>query len=136
MSSYYIKSESAKVQACGSTANPVAAPLRAARKEASTPGHITFTARPGNFGARYDFRFNDESTLSPSVGSRCYIHTKYDNEWSPDAALTLDWLEKVQLFANGSRGVHYPGVYTRAVSADYASDTLTAETMDYVSGGT
>ena len=87
-------------------------------------------------GARYDFRLNDDWTLTPSIGSRYYIHTKYDNEWSPDAALTLDWQEKVQLFVNGSRGVHYPGVYTRAVSADYASDTLTAETMDYVSGGT
>ena len=87
-------------------------------------------------GARYDFRLNDDWTLTPSIGSRYYIHTKYDNEWSPDAALTLDWQEKVQLFVNGSRGVHYPGVYTRAVSADYAASTLTAETMDYVSGGT
>ena len=87
-------------------------------------------------GARYDFRLNDDWTLTPSIGSRYYIHTKYDNEWSPDAALTLDWQEKVQLFVNCSRGVHYPGVYTRAVSADYAAGTLTAETMDYVSGGT
>ena len=87
-------------------------------------------------GARYDFRLNGDWTLTPSIGSRYYIHTKYDNEWSPDAALTLDWQEKVQLFVNGSRGVHYPGVYTRAVSADYAAGTLTAETMDYVSGGT
>ena len=87
-------------------------------------------------GARYDFRLNDDWTLTPSIGSRYYIHTKYDNEWSPDAALTLDWQEKVQLFVNGSRGVHYPGVYTRAVSADYAAGTLTAETMGYVSGGT
>ena len=87
-------------------------------------------------GARYDFRLNGDWTLTPSIGSRYYIHTKYDNEWSPDAALTLDWQEKVQLFVNGSRGVHYPGVYTRAVSSDYARDTLTAETMDYVSGGT
>ena len=87
-------------------------------------------------GARYDFRLNGDWTLTPSIGSRYYIHTKYDNEWSPDAALTLDWQEKVQLFVNGSRGVHYPGVYTRAVSADYAAGTLTAETMGYVSGGT
>lgn len=87
-------------------------------------------------GARYDFRLNGDWTLTPSIGSRYYIHTKYDNEWSPDAALTLDWQERVQLFVNGSRGVHYPGVYTRAVSSDYARDTLTAETMDYVSGGT
>ena len=87
-------------------------------------------------GVRYDICLNDDWTLTPSIGSRYYIHTKYDNEWSPHAALTLDWQERVQLFVNGSRGVHYPGVYTRAVSSDYARDTLTAETMDYVSGGT
>jgi len=87
-------------------------------------------------GIRYDFGLTDDWTLTPSVGSRYYIHNKYDNEWSPDAALTLDWREKVQLFVNGSRGVHYPGVYTRALSSDYAKGTLEAETMDYVSGGT
>ena len=86
-------------------------------------------------GLRYDFRLTDDWTLTPSAGSRYYIHSKYDNEWSPDAALSLDWRETVQFFANGSRGVHYPGVYTRAVSADYARGTLDAETMDYVSGG-
>jgi len=87
-------------------------------------------------GLRYDFELSDDWTLTPSAGSRAYLHNRYDNEWSPDAALTLDWKDKVQLFANGSRGVHYPGVYTRAVSADYARDSLTAETMTYVSGGT
>lgn len=86
-------------------------------------------------GIRYDFSLAEDWTLTPSVGSRYYFHGKYNDEWSPDAALTLDWREQVQLFANGSRGVHYPGVYTRAVSPDYARDTLDAETMDYVSGG-
>ena len=86
-------------------------------------------------GVRYDFALSDDWTLTPSAGSRYYLHSKYDNEWSPDAALTLDWREQVQLFVNGSRGVHYPGVYTRAVAQDYARDTLEAETMDYVSGG-
>ena len=37
---------------------------------------------------------------------------------------------------NGSRGVHYPGIYTRAVANDFAKGTLDAEVMDYVSGGT
>ena len=87
-------------------------------------------------GVRYDFALADDWTLTPSVGSRYYFHSKYDNEWSPDAALTLDWRETVSFYVNGSRGVHYPGVYTRAVSANYAKDTLEAETMDYVSGGT
>ncbi len=86
-------------------------------------------------GLRYDFRLSDDWTLTPSIGTRCYLHSQYDGEWGPDAALTLDWREKVQLFATGSRGVHYPGIYTRALATDYARGTLDAETMNYLSGG-
>jgi len=100
----------------------------------STKGRLD-TVSP-YLGIRYDFGLSEDWTLTPSIGSRYYIHNVYNNEWSPDAALTLDYQEKVQFFVNGSRGVHYPGVYTRALSTDYAKDTLEAETMDYVSGGT
>ncbi len=86
-------------------------------------------------GLRYDFRLTDDWTLTPSAGTRYYFHSQYDGEWGPDAALTLDWREKVQFFATGSRGVHYPGVYTRALATDYARGTLGAETMNYLSGG-
>ena len=86
-------------------------------------------------GARYDFRLSDDWTLTPSVGSRGYFHSQYDGEWAPDAALTLDWRGKAKAFATASRGVHYPGVYTRAVAADYARDTLDAEVMNYLAGG-
>ena len=86
-------------------------------------------------GVRYDFRLSDDWTLTPSVGSRGYFHSQYDGEWAPDAALTLDWRGKAKAFATASRGVHYPGVYTRAVAADYARDTLDAEVMNYLAGG-
>ncbi len=86
-------------------------------------------------GLRNNFSLGNDWTLTPAIGSRYYFHTKYDNAVSPTAALTLDWQKNVQLFVNGSRGVHYPGVYTRALSANYAKETLEAETMDYVSGG-
>ncbi len=99
----------------------------------ATRGFLT-TVAP-YFGARYDFSLAEDWTLTPSVGTRYYFHNQYDNEWSPDAALTLDWRKKVQVFATGSRGVHFPGVYTRALSTDYARGTLGAETLDYVSVG-
>ena len=86
-------------------------------------------------GARYDFRLTDDWTLTPSVGTRYYFHSQYEGEGAPDAALTLDWRGKAKAFATASRGVHYPGVYTRALSMDYARDTLDAEVMDYLSGG-
>jgi iron complex outermembrane receptor protein len=86
-------------------------------------------------GIRNDFALTEDWTLTPSIGSRRYVHSEYDPEWSPAAALTLDWRETVRFFLNGSRGIHYPGVYTRAVSADYAGGSLDAETMDSVSGG-
>ena len=107
--------------------------LRNGKVPFSANGELT-TVAP-YVGARYDFRLSDDWTLTPSVGSRGYFHSQYDGEWAPDAALTLDWREKAQLFVTGSRGVHYPGVYTRAVAADYARDTLDAEVMNYLAGG-
>ena len=89
-----------------------------------------------HLGARYDFALNEDWTLTPSVGARYYFHDLYDDEWAPSAAVTLDYQEQVEFFVNGSRGVHYPGIYTRAVANDFARGTLDAEVMDYVSGGT
>lgn len=87
-------------------------------------------------GARYDVHLDEDWTLTPSVGARYAFHDLYDDAWAPDAALTLDWRETVSFYVNGSRGVHYPGIYTRAVANDFAKGTLDAEVMDYVSGGT
>ncbi len=86
-------------------------------------------------GARYEFELNDDWTLTPSAGTRYHFHSVYDGEWAPGAALSLDWRESLSFFATGSRGVHYPGVYVRAVSDDFARGTLEAEIMDYASGG-
>ena len=87
-------------------------------------------------GARYDYSFNEDWTLTPSVGSRYHFHTIYDDEWAPNAAIKLDYQETVEFFVDGTRGIHYPGVYTRAMANDYAKHTLNAEKMDYVSTGT
>lgn len=85
-------------------------------------------------GARYDFKLDDDWTLTPSAGARYYFHTQYDDEAAPCAALKLDWRETVEFAVTGSRGIHYPGIYTRAVANDFAKDTLDAEKMDYVAG--
>ncbi|MGN0845777.1 MAG: TonB-dependent receptor, partial [Kiritimatiellia bacterium] len=87
-------------------------------------------------GAWYDFHLGEDWTLTPAAGARYYFHDLYDDEWAPSAAVTLDYREQVSFFVNGSRGVHYPGIYTRAVANDFAKRTLGAEVMDYVSGGT
>lgn len=92
------------------------------------------TAAP-YLGARYDVALDEDWTLTPSAGARYSFHDLYDDAWAPDAALTLDWRETVAFFVNGARGVHYPGVYTRAVAGDFARGTLDAEVMDVVSGG-
>ncbi len=86
-------------------------------------------------GTRYDFELTEDWTLTPSVGARYYFHDVYDNEWAPNAALTLAYRDDVEFFVNGSRGVHYPGIYTRALANDFAAHTLNAEIMDYVSSG-
>ncbi len=97
-------------------------------------GRMTTTAP--YVGARYDLGLGDDWTLTPSVGTRYQFHTVYDDEWAPHAALKLDWRETAELFVTGMRGVHYPGVYTRAMANDYAKSTLDAEIMDYVAAGT
>ena len=95
-----------------------------------------FTSVAPYLGARYDFELGEDWTLTPSAGTRYHFHSVYDGGWAPCAALTLDWQDQVDFFMNGSRGVHYPGIYTRALADDFAKGTLDAEVMDYVSGGT
>lgn len=85
-------------------------------------------------GARYDLRLGDEWTLTPSAGVRYYRHSVYDDAWAPCAALKLA-KDDIELFANASRGIHYPGIYTRAVAGDFARHTLDAEKLDYFALG-
>ena len=93
-----------------------------------------FVAVSPYLGARYGFALSDDWTLTPSAGARYHIHSHYDNEAAPCAALALGWRETVEFAVTGSRGVHYPGIYTRAVADDFAKHTLDAEKMDYVAG--
>jgi iron complex outermembrane receptor protein len=92
-----------------------------------------FTTAP-YAGARYDFDAGQGWTLTPSVGSRYYFHSEFDDEIAPCAALTLA-RDGLDFFVSHARGVHYPGVYMRGISpATWKS--LEAETMDTTEVGT
>ena len=88
----------------------------------------------GYGGTSYAWRMG-EWTLTPAVGARVYHHTIYSDEVAPTGSLTLDYDEKVTAFITASRAVHYPGIYTRAVSPTFARDAIDAETMNYLSTG-
>ena len=92
-----------------------------------------FTTAP-YLGGRYDFDLNETWTLTPSLGSRYYISNEFDNEWAPNAALTLA-KEGMQFYASRSRGVHYPGIYMYGTSAA-TWKSLNAETLDTTELGT
>lgn len=84
-------------------------------------------------GARYDFDVGDGWTLTPSVGTRVYVSSEFEDELAPCAALTLA-REHLRLFVSHSRGVHYPGVYVRANSVK-TWRSLEAETLDTTETG-
>lgn len=82
-----------------------------------------------------DFGLGEKWTLTPTVGARYYYHNRYDGEFAPAGSLVLDYDKKMSLFVQSSRAVHYPGVYTRALAADFAKNSLEAETLDSISAG-
>lgn len=48
-------------------------------------------------------------SLVPSAGVRYYDHSEFDSESSPHAGVSLV-SDRITLFANFSRGIHYPGL--------------------------
>ncbi len=91
-----------------------------------------FTTAP-YLGARYDFDVGSGWTLTPSAGGRDYVSSEFDDEFAPCAALTLA-RDGLQLFVSHARGVHYPGIYMRGVSAA-TWQALEAETQDTTEAG-
>ena len=86
------------------------------------------------FGARYDFELNDDWTLTPSAGGKYYYHSDFDNAFAPEGSITLSYQENLDFYVNGSRQMHYPGIFTKAPAFRVNND-LKAEKMDYVSVG-
>ncbi|AEF99734.1 TonB-dependent receptor [Methylomonas methanica] len=65
------------------------------------------------------FQLNNDWALVPSAGVRYYDHSQFDSESSPHAGISLV-SERVTLFANFSRGIHFPGAPTFLSLGEYA----------------
>lgn len=92
----------------------------------------TFVTVDPYLGVRYAIPVKDV-TITPSVGSRYYVSSEFDNEFAPCASLTAT-KDAVTVFLSQSRGVNYPGVYVKGISAS-TMNQLEAEVMDNTEGG-
>lgn len=78
-------------------------------------------------------------SLLPSAGVRFYHSNQFDSEWAPHAGVSL-MSDKFTVFANASRGIHYPGLETPTLSSlipplRASWKQLQAEKMDHVEVG-
>lgn len=62
------------------------------------------------------FELGNGWALLPSAGVRYYDHSEFDSASSPHAGISLV-SERVTLFANFSRGIHYPGLEAPTLTA-------------------
>ncbi|MDD2760633.1 MAG: TonB-dependent receptor plug domain-containing protein [Methylomonas sp.] len=69
----------------------------------------TFRVTSPFVALNHSLALNKDWTLIPSAGVRYYDHSEFDSASSPHAGLSLV-SEKITLFANFSRGIHYPGL--------------------------
>ena len=98
------------------------------------PGSQRQTVTSPYLGIRYDFHLDDEWTLTPSVGTKYYFCSDFDDEWAPSAAIDLGKKE-YGVFASWARGVHYPGLVFLANRESWKSLDCNAEIMDTFTAG-
>jgi len=91
-----------------------------------------FTTISPYLGARYALDVGGV-TVTPSVGARYYHNSEFDSETAPCVALTAE-KNGVQVFVSHARGVNYPGVYVKGISA-LTMDQLKAEVIDNTEEG-
>ncbi len=63
-----------------------------------------------------EITLNSQWTLTPSMGIRTYSHSEFNDASTPHAGVTLA-SERVQLFANFSEGINYPGLEAPVLAA-------------------
>lgn len=85
------------------------------------------------------FGSQDGFYVTPSVGARYFDHDEFDNEWGPQAGLTIG-CGGTQVHGFYSRGVNYPGVFVNVqeevfLPGENQSDKLTAEVLDHFEVG-
>ncbi len=92
-----------------------------------------YVAVSHQFGSKDDFHF------TPSAGFRYFDHDEFDNEWGPQAGLTVGY-KGTQVHGFYSRGINYPGVFVKVqeelwLPGENQSDDLTAEILDHFEVG-
>lgn len=107
-------------------------------KNTTTTGKVPFQYK-GRFttvapyaGIRYAWDIGDV-TVTPSIGGRYYYNSEFDSEPAPCLALTVE-KGGAQFFVSHARGVNYPGVYVKGVSAS-TMNRLDAEVVDNTEAG-
>lgn len=78
-------------------------------------------------------------SLLPSAGVRFYHSNQFDAEWAPHVGISLV-SDTLTVFANASRGIHYPGLETATLAHNIPPlrtswKQLQAEKMDHVEVG-
>lgn len=67
------------------------------------------------FAHRVDFA--SKWTITPSIGTRAYVHNRLADEIAPHAGLVVEHDRTLSVRAQWSRGVNYPGLEVTALSA-------------------
>lgn len=93
------------------------------------PGRQRQTLAAPYIGVRYDFHLDEEWTLSPSLGTKYYFCSDFDDEWAPSAAIDFGKKE-YGIFASWQRGIHYPGLIFLANETAWNTLSCVAERMD------
>lgn len=69
----------------------------------------TFRVTSPFIAMNHTFQLSNDWSLVPSAGVRYYDHSEFDSESSPHAGISLV-SDRITLFANFSRGIHFPGL--------------------------
>ncbi len=118
--------------------------LEAASEGGATENRTISGAIPFSFKGRYetitpgiaaDFALElfPSWVFQPSAGVHYNIHSEFEDKAAPHAGVAIKGREWT-LFANISRGIHYPGVYANGITAA-TMDRLEAETLDHQEAG-
>ena len=91
-----------------------------------------FTTIAPYTGIRYSADLGDIKVI-PSAGLRCYKNSEFDSESAPCVSLSAE-KDKTKCFILYARGVNYPGVYAKGISADTLHQ-MDAELIDNTEAG-
>jgi len=99
----------------------------------------TFRLTSPYMAVSHTFGSKDGFHIVPSAGFRYMDHDEFDDEWGPQAGLTIG-CKNTELHGFYSRGVNFPGVFVQVqeevfLPGENRSDDLTAEVIDHFEVG-